>query len=112
MNTTRDQRDAADLADLDARIGALLPPRYQHCYASVSPLSMGSAALRYGADGKVMWDRIWTTFCDLALVGGPPHRGALLEPVTEAEAVSDPERYREMVAELGRAIELTTCLRR
>jgi len=100
----------AELAALDAKINALLPPRYQHCYGSISPNSMGSAGLIYGPDGKVAWDRIWTSFCDLALAGGPPHRGRLLEPTSEAEAVADQPRYWEVVSEIDRAIGLTTCL--
>lgn len=96
----------ADLAALDAKINALLPPRYQHCYESVPANSMGSAGLRYDADGRVEWDRIWTTFCDLALAGGPPHRGTLLEAV----APEDSPRYREVEAELCRALHLTTLL--
>jgi sirohydrochlorin cobaltochelatase len=101
---------AAELAALDAKVNALLPPRYQHCYTSVSPNSMGSAGLTYGPDGKVAWDEIWTTFCDLALAGGPPHRGRLLEPVSEAEVAADPGSYGNVVAEIGRAIRLTTGL--
>ena len=99
---------AAELAALDAKINALLPPRYQHCYTSVSPNSMGSAGIRYGPDGRVAWDEIWTTFCDLALAGGPPHRGKLLEPVSEAEVAAAPGRYRDVVAEIGRAIGMTS----
>jgi sirohydrochlorin cobaltochelatase len=101
---------AAELAALDEKVNALLPPRYQHCYASVSPGSMGSAGLRYDRDGRVAWDQIWTTFCDLALAGGPPHRGSLLEPVTEAEVAANPTRYRDVVVEIGRAIDLAACL--
>jgi hypothetical protein len=92
---------------LNAKVTALLPARYQHCLSTVSPSSMGSASLKYGPDGKVLWDQIWTTFCDLALAGGPPHRGKLLEPVSEAEALADPEAYVTVVAELSRAIGLT-----
>jgi sirohydrochlorin cobaltochelatase len=104
------QNVAAELAALDAKINAFLPPQYQHCYSSVSPNSMGSAGLRYGPDGRVAWDQVWTTFCDLALAGGPPHRGKLLEPVTEAEVATAPDRYGEVVAEIDRAIGLTTGL--
>jgi sirohydrochlorin cobaltochelatase len=110
MESTDNRNVKADLAALDTKIVAFLPPRYEHCYTSVPPNSMGSAALRYGPDGKVAWDEIWTTFCDLALAGGPPHRGNLLEPVSEEEAAAEPERYRDVVAEIGRAIGLTTFL--
>lgn len=99
-----------ELAALDAKVNALLPPRYQHCYNAVPPTSMGSAGLVYGPDGRVAWDRIWTTFCDLALAGGPPHRGKLLEPVAEAAAAADPGRAAEVAAEVGRAVGLTTGL--
>jgi sirohydrochlorin cobaltochelatase len=108
MNST--QNVAAELAALDSKINAFLPPQYSHCYGGVSPTSMGSAGLVYGPDDRVAWDRIWTTFCDLALAGGPPHRGNLLEPVSEAEAESEPGRYRDVVRELDRAIGLTTGL--
>jgi len=99
-----------ELATLDEKINSLLPPRYQHCYTDVSPDSMGSAGVKYGPDGKAAWDQIWTTFCDLALAGGPPHRGKLLEPATEAEIAANPTGYDEVVAEITRAIGLTTGL--
>ena len=108
MNSTRNV--AAELAALDSKVNAFLPPRYSHCYGSVSPDSMGSAGLIYGPDGRVAWDRVWTTFCDLALAGGPPHRGKLLEPVSEDEVAADPGRHGEVVSEIGRAIGLTTGL--
>ena len=71
---------------------------------------MGSAGLKYDPDGKVAWDRVWTTFCDLALAGGPPHRGRLLEPVPPTEVAADPARSAAVVAEIGRAVGLTTGL--
>ncbi len=101
---------AAELAALDAKINALLPPRYQHCYGSVNTGSMGSAGLTFGADGRVAWDRIWTTFCDLAIAGGPPHRGTLLEPVAPAAVAADPKRARTVADEIARAFELVTGL--
>ncbi len=110
MNSGPYRNMAAELTALDAKVNALLPPRYQHCYESVSPTSMGSAGLLYDPAGKVAWDRIWTSFCDLALAGGPPHRGKLLEPVSEIEATAEPERYGDVVAEIVRAIGMTTGL--
>jgi hypothetical protein len=107
MNSTTRNDLAAELAALDAKINALLPPRYQHCYADVPPVSMGSAGLKYGPDGKVAWGQIWTTYCDLALAGGPPHRGKLLEPVPEEEVAAHPDRQAEVVAEIDRALGLT-----
>ena len=99
---------AAELAALDAKINAFLPSRYEHCYTSVPSSSMGSAGLKYGPDGRVAWDEIWTTYCDLALAGGPPHRGELLEPVSLAEVEAEPDRYETVVAEIARAVKSTT----
>lgn len=97
-----------DLAQLDLKIKALLPPRYHNCYEDVSPASMGSASLRYGPDGRVAWDEIWTSFCQLALAGGPPHRGSLLEPAARAEVTAEPRLYQQVVEEIGRGVWLTT----
>jgi hypothetical protein len=71
---------------------------------------MGSAALKVGPDGKVAWDEMWTSFCDLALAGGPPHRGTLLEPVAAEAASAEPEKYQQVVEEIGRGIWLVTGL--
>ena len=68
------------LDKLDARLRILLPEQYQESYESVQPVSMGSAGLKFAADGQVAWDEIWQSFCDLAMAGGPPHKGALLAP--------------------------------
>lgn len=95
-----------DLKLLDTKIGLLLPPRYQHCYESGRPVSMGSAGLKYDAAGRVAWGEIWTSFCDLAIAGGPPHRGRLLEPVRPEAVAEQPERHRAVVDELDRAVRL------
>jgi sirohydrochlorin cobaltochelatase len=95
-----------ELASLEARINELLPPRYVGCFEDVSPSSMGSASLRYDAQGRVAWSEIWTTFCHLALAGGPPHRGRLLGPVAEEDVRNAPEPYEAVVAELERALKL------
>jgi sirohydrochlorin cobaltochelatase len=71
---------------------------------------MGTAPLKFGPDGKVAWDEMWTSFCDLALAGGPSHRGTLLEAVAATEALAEPEKYRAVVAEIERGIWLATGL--
>lgn len=97
-------------AALDAKIKAILPERYRHCYNLVRPISMGTAELKFGDDGKVAWNEIWTSFCDLALAGGPPHRGTFLGPASSEEVEADPESYRKVVEEIGRGFWLTTGL--
>ncbi|MEQ1896726.1 MAG: hypothetical protein ABL971_04975 [Vicinamibacterales bacterium] len=96
---------------LDTRLRTLLPPLYQDSYEDVQPVSMGSAGLKYGPDGRVAWDEIWQTFCDLALAGGPPHRGTLLEAATPAEVARNPAAHASVVAEICRGLRMVTGLR-
>lgn len=103
---THEISSAVELQQLEARINALLPPRYTGCFEDVSPSSMGSAALRYDKDGKVVWGEIWTTFCHLALAGGPPHRGRLLGAVAREEVQAAPVQYELVAAEIRRALGL------
>lgn len=102
--------EAYELQQLQRRINALLPTEYKGRFEEVSPQSMGSAGLKYDSKGKVAWGEIWTSFCDLALAGGPPHRGTLLEAVTTAEALADEDNYKAVVAEIERGIRLVTSL--
>src|ERR1700753_2663463 len=95
---------------LEARLKTLLPEKYRESYEDVQPVSMGSAGLKYGKDGRVAWNEIWGSFCDLAMAGGPPHRGTLLEPATKADIKLDPEGYEQVTNELCRGVEMVTGL--
>ncbi len=86
-----------------------LPPRYQNG-DPVSAAPMGAADLKYDADGRVAWDEIWADFCDLALAGGPPHRGTLLEPGSPEEVRADPQGYAAVMDELARGLRMITGL--
>ncbi len=94
---------------VDAELQALLPPRYQ-VDTLVSAAPMGATGLIFDETGQVAWDQIWGDFCDLALAGGPAHRGTLLEPVMPETIQSDPEGYQQVLAELQRGIEMITHL--
>jgi hypothetical protein len=87
----------------------VLPPRYRNGQA-VSAAPMGTALMRYNADGQVAWDEMWTSYCDLALAGGPSHRDTLLEPVPPDEVRSAREDYERVVAEIERGLRLVTGL--
>jgi sirohydrochlorin cobaltochelatase len=102
--------DAARLTELEARIRAILPQEYQDSYDTVEPVSMGSAGLKYRADGRVAWDQIWGSFCDLAMAGGPPHKGTLLEPGRRSDIEADPERYDEVAEEICRGVRMAADL--
>src|SRR3954469_4135413 len=100
--------DRAALALLDTRLNTLLPEEYQG--ADTAPTPMGSAGLKFASDGRVAWDEMWGSFCDLAMAGGPPHRGKLLEPASKAEIDAEPGRYQQVVDELCRGVEMVTGL--
>jgi sirohydrochlorin cobaltochelatase len=108
MTMTVEDRRA--LEALEVRLRAILPEEYQDAYEDVQPVSMGSAGLKYGADGKVAWNEIWATFCDLAMAGGPPHRGTLLDPGSRRAIEAQPEGYRQVVEEISRGVGLVTGL--
>ena len=102
--------DLAALDELEYQIKAILPEVYQDTYEDVQPVPMRSAGLLYGPDGKVAWDEMWESFCDLAMAGGPPHKGTLLEPGRRADIDAQPDRYREVTDEICRGITLATGL--
>jgi sirohydrochlorin cobaltochelatase len=87
----------------------VLPPRYRAGQV-VSGASMRSAPLAYDEEGRVAWDRVWRSFCDLALAGGPPHRGTLLEPPSRDEVLARPSDSARVVAEIGRGLSMVTRL--
>ncbi len=95
---------------LEIRIRTILPEEYQDSYEDVLPVSMGSAALKYERDGKVAWHDTWDHFCDLAMAGGPPHKGKLLMAASQSQIDAQPERYRQVVDEICRGIEMVAFL--
>jgi sirohydrochlorin cobaltochelatase len=102
--------DHLALEAVEARLKAILPEEYQDCYEDVEPVSMGSAGLKYGRDGKVAWNDIWATFCDLAMAGGPPHKGTLLEPGLRADMEAHSADYANVTAEICRGVTMVTDL--
>ncbi len=74
-----------------------------------SAQAMSSAPFVYRADGSPDWGAMWTSFCDLALYGGPPPRG-------EESALTAPGGFGERpaefdaIAEIQRGIAETTGL--
>jgi sirohydrochlorin cobaltochelatase len=99
-----------DLDTLDLRLKALLPEEYQETYEEVQPVSMGSAGLKFDSAGNVAWNEIWGSFCDLAMAGGPPHKGKLLEPGSRTAIEAHADRYADVVDEICRGVMMTTLL--
>lgn len=74
-----------------------------------SAAAMSAAPFVFKEDGTPDWGAMWTSFCELALYGGPPHRGgedALSVP--EDERPANPEI--DPIAEIRRGIWETTGL--
>jgi hypothetical protein len=72
------------------------------------PAPMSSAPFVWTADGRPDWGSMWTTFCELALYGGPPQRGP--ENALRAPAGTPVADDAEMLAEMRRGIWETTGL--
>jgi hypothetical protein len=77
--------------------------------ASDASVPMAAAPFVWRPDGRPDWGVMWSSFCELALFGGPPHRG----PGQALEAVPNPDPAPEgpdAVAEIRRGIWETTGL--
>ncbi len=98
----RSPEDAVALESLTARLKVILPETYHDCMEDIRPNPMGSAGLKYDEQGRVAWNQIWNSFCDLAMAGGPPHKGKLLQP--------NPEQPNENSGEIVRGIQMATGL--
>ena len=91
-----------------AALRPILPPRYQgNATVNSAPMD-GAADLVYDDQGQVVWDDIWGDFCDLAIAGGPPHRGAFLEAPQRDEVQANPAAYEQVLDELSRGLKQIT----
>lgn len=71
--------------------------------------SMSSADFVYQPDGRPDWRAMWEGFCELALYGGPPHRGA--DSALEAAPADAPATEDfDAIDEIRRGIWVTTGL--
>ncbi len=105
ISTARENRNTST----SSALSSILPPRYQG-NTKVSSAPMGTAPIQYAEDGQVAWNEMWTSFCDLALAGGPPHRDTLLEPVPPDEVRANMPAYENVLAEIERGLRLVTGL--
>ncbi len=103
------ERDRAALEEIDFRLRILLPEEYQDAELT-EPVPMRAAGLKFDADGRVAWNEIWGNFCDLAMAGGPPHKGTLLAPAAPAEVATALPQYQTVLAEIVRGVHLVTGL--
>ena len=77
---------------------------------SVAPgTPMSPASFVWRSDGRPDWGAMWSSFCELALFGGPPHRGpeSALAGGARGDDASDPSGA---VEEIRRGIWETTGL--
>jgi sirohydrochlorin cobaltochelatase len=100
----RDPELARALRALPVERREVVPPR-----PAVSPAPMAAAPFVWRTDGRPDWGAMWSSFCELALFGGPPHRGpesALVAGPAGGAAPGTPDA----VAEIRRGIWETTGL--
>ncbi|MEM7031728.1 MAG: cation diffusion facilitator family transporter [Chloroflexota bacterium] len=102
------QNQQIDANGITQSMSEILPPRYQNKTPSAAP--MGAASLKYDDDGQAAWNEVWTDFCDLALAGGPSHRGVLLEPGDPEIIRQNADQYEYVLGELERGIQMVTGL--
>jgi sirohydrochlorin cobaltochelatase len=76
---------------------------------TVSNAPMSAAPFVYRDDGRPDWATMWQGFCDLALYGGPPHRGPD-NPVQAEDSESDAVVVNDAIVEIRRGIYETTGL--
>ena len=102
---------------MKAKIDTILPPRYQGRTEEVNAAPMSAADLVFDDEGAVLWDEIFgvddpnNPYCELALAGGPSHRGELLEAVDGHVCLADPGKYAAALDECGRGINMITGMR-
>ena len=99
--------------DIEQKIADILPPQYiadSGQAEEVSAEPMAAADLVYDEAGEVAWGDIWEGFCDLALAGGPSHRGELLEAADPAVVQADLAGYEQVRDEIERGIRQVTNL--
>jgi sirohydrochlorin cobaltochelatase len=100
-------------AGIDRRFSPIVPIVPSPPMSGAPAPAMGQAPFVYGANGRPHWAGMWESFCELALFGGPPHRGP--ESALRADD-GDPPPTRprrttfDAVAEIRRGIEETTRL--
>jgi sirohydrochlorin cobaltochelatase len=96
-----DVRDALS-RDQTARTREYLPAGSSGEYGRSPVQSMSSAPFEWLPDGRPDWGSMWTSFCELALYGGPPQRGP--EQALRAPAAATTPSDDEMLAEMKRGI--------
>ncbi len=84
--------------------------RYVEAIQPATAAPMGSAPFLWRDDGRPDWERMWTGFCELALFGGPPHRGAESALTASQLPAGEPDSDCDAIAEIVRGIRETTGL--
>ena len=101
---------------IDGRWSPIVPILPSPAVSGAPTPAMGSAPFVYDLTGRPHWAGMWESFCELALFGGPPHRGPesalrVNEGTFPASRRRKPRRGAfDAVAEIRRGIEETTGL--
>ena len=100
-------------AGVDRRFSPIVPIVPSPAMSGTPAPAMGQAPFVRGANGRPRWAEMWESFCELALFGGPPHRGpgnAVRADEDDRPPAGRPRAAFDAVAEIRRGIEETTGL--
>jgi sirohydrochlorin cobaltochelatase len=99
-----------ETAEAEFEVELISPDEASVARAKNAPMS--AADFIWREDGRPDWGAMWEGFCELALYGGPPHRGEAqaLREVTPEEAELPPVEDYDAIAEIRRGIWETTRL--
>src|SRR5262249_35165698 len=101
---------ACCLEALRPTLGRARESRIRDYAPAPPPAPMSAAPFLLREDGRPDWGAMWSSFCELALYGGPPHRGPD-NPLRAPEAsAADSASEAAMVEEMRRGIWETTGL--
>lgn len=67
---------------------------------------MAAAPIVYDDSGKVAWDKMWDSYCNLAKEGGPSHRGKDQSIIKKSHITPETEEYRAAMNEALRGVGL------
>ena len=92
--------------------GQIIPPSGAPVPAPMTApgAPMAAAPFLWREDGRPDWGNMWQGFCELALFGGPPHRGEESSLHATEEPSTAPAAESEMIGEIVRGIKETTGL--
>lgn len=93
-------------AGIDRRFSPVVPLLPSPAVAGTPAGAMGKAPFVYDTTGRPHWSGMWESFCELALFGGPPHRGPERPLRVGDRGPGGPARKAKRVGEFDAVVEI------